>query len=54
MTTVAVVYHSGYGHTQAVAEAVAVGIQSVPGAQANLIPTGEAENASRATVPEAW
>jgi len=43
MTTVAVVYHSGYGHTQAVAEAVAVGIQSVPGAQANLIPTGEAE-----------
>lgn len=43
MTTVAVVYHSGYGHTQAVAEAVAAGIQSVAGAQAKLIPTGEAE-----------
>ena len=43
MTTVAVVYHSGYGHTQAVAEAVAAGIQGVPGAKVSLIPVGEAE-----------
>ena len=43
MATVAVVYHSGYGHTQAVAEAVAEGIRAVPGVQANLIPVAEAE-----------
>ena len=43
MTTVAVVYHSGYGHTQAVAEAVAAGIQGVPGAKVSLIPVAEAE-----------
>ena len=43
MTNIAVVYHSGYGHTRAVAEAVAAGIQSVAGAKASLIPTVEAE-----------
>jgi multimeric flavodoxin WrbA len=43
MTTVAVVYHSGYGHTQALAEAVAAGIESVPGVKASLVPTTEAE-----------
>ena len=43
MTTVAVVYHSGYGHTQALAEAVAGGIESVPGVKASLVPTTEAE-----------
>lgn len=43
MTTVAIVYHSGYGHTQAVAGAVAEGIQAVPGVKANLIPVSEAE-----------
>ena len=43
MTNIVVVYHSGYGHTQAVAEAVAAGVQAVPGAKISLIPTGEAE-----------
>jgi multimeric flavodoxin WrbA len=43
MTNIVVVYHSGYGHTQAVAEAVAAGARAVPGAQASLIPVGEAE-----------
>lgn len=43
MTTVAIVYHSGYGHTQAIAEAVAAGIQEVPGIKAALVPTSEAE-----------
>src|SRR5436190_12199166 len=43
MTTVAIVYHSGYGHTQAVAEAVAAGAQAVAGITASLIPVGEAE-----------
>jgi multimeric flavodoxin WrbA len=43
MTNIAIVYHSGYGHTQAVAEAVAAGVRSVAGAQVNLIPTAEAE-----------
>jgi multimeric flavodoxin WrbA len=43
MTTVAVVYHSGYGHTQAVAEALARGVQGVPDVQVNLISVAEAE-----------
>jgi multimeric flavodoxin WrbA len=43
MAKVAVVFHSGYGHTKAQAEAVARGAASVPGAEANLIPVGDAE-----------
>jgi len=43
MTSIAVVYHSGYGHTQAIAEAVAAGAQAVRGVKASLIPVGEAE-----------
>jgi NAD(P)H dehydrogenase (quinone) len=43
MATVAIVYHSGYGHTQALAEAVAAGAESVPGVKASLVPTTEAE-----------
>lgn len=43
MTTVAIVYHSGYGHTQALAEAVAAGAEGVPGVKTTLIPTTEAE-----------
>jgi NAD(P)H dehydrogenase (quinone) len=36
MTTVAIVYHSGYGHTEVVAKEVAEGVSST-GATANLI-----------------
>lgn len=43
MTNIAIVYHSGYGHTQAVAEAVAAGVRGVAGAQVSLIPVAEAE-----------
>src|ERR1700756_804301 len=43
MTNIAIVYHSGYGHTQAVAEAVAAGARDVAGAKVNLIPVAEAE-----------
>lgn len=43
MSNVAVVYHSGYGHTQALAEAVAKGVQAVAGAKVSLIPVAEAE-----------
>ncbi|HEY1927967.1 MAG TPA: flavodoxin family protein [Caulobacteraceae bacterium] len=39
---VAVVYHSGYGHTVKVAEAVARGVASVDGASVELIEAGEA------------
>ena len=42
MSTVAIAYHSGYGHTAAVAEAVARGAASVPGVRAVLIPVEEA------------
>jgi multimeric flavodoxin WrbA len=43
MTNVAIVYHSGYGHTQAVAEAVGAGAGSIPGVKVALILTSEAE-----------
>ena len=43
MTNVAVVFHSGFGHTKAVAEAVAKGAQQVPGVTATLISVDEAE-----------
>lgn len=36
MTTIAVVYHSGYGHTAVVAEYVAKGVETVAGATARL------------------
>ena len=43
MSNVAIVYHSGYGHTQALAEAVATGAGVVPGTTVSLIPVAEAE-----------
>jgi NAD(P)H dehydrogenase (quinone) len=41
--TVAVVYHSGRGHTARQAEAVTAGVQRVAGVQALLIPVGEVD-----------
>jgi multimeric flavodoxin WrbA len=38
MSTIAVVYHSGYGHTAKQAQAVAEGVGSVAGAKAILVP----------------
>ena len=43
MSKVAIVYHSGYGHTQALAEAVAKGAESVAGTKVSLIPVAEAQ-----------
>ena len=44
MVSVAVVYHSGFGHTQALAEAVATGARSVGNSiSVSLIPVAEAE-----------
>ena len=43
MRTIAVVYHSGFGHTHALAEAVAKGAESVPGTKVNRVPVGEVE-----------
>ena len=43
MAQVAVVFHSGYGHTKAQAEAVAQGAASVKGTEVALIPVGDAE-----------
>jgi len=41
MTNVAIVYHSGFGHTAAVAEHVAKGVSSVPGVGARLYKADE-------------
>jgi NAD(P)H dehydrogenase (quinone) len=43
MTNVAIVYHSGYGHTAKLAQAVADGAARVPGTHVNLISTDEVE-----------
>ena len=41
--TVAVVYHSGYGHTARQAEAVRRGVETVPGAAVLLLTSDEAQ-----------
>jgi NAD(P)H dehydrogenase (quinone) len=43
MAKVAIVYHSGFGHTKVLADAVAKGAASVAGTQVDLIPVAEAE-----------
>ena len=43
MSNVAIVYHSGFGHTKALAEVVAAGAQVNPGTRVSLIPVAEAE-----------
>lgn len=43
MSNIAIVYHSGYGHTKVLAESVAAGVRSVPGAHVALVPVAEAE-----------
>ena len=43
MSKIAVVYHSGFGHTKALADSVAAGVGRVPGAEAVLIPAADAE-----------
>ena len=43
MAKVAVVYHSGYGHTAEQAKAVIRGAESVEGTQTNLIPVDQVE-----------
>jgi len=43
MTSIAIVYHSGYGHTKAVAEAVLAGAAQVAGTQVHLVAAEDAE-----------
>jgi multimeric flavodoxin WrbA len=43
MSNIAIVYHSGFGHTKALAEAVARGADGVTDAKVSLIEVGEAE-----------
>ena len=43
MTSIAVVYHSGYGHTKVQAEAVQRGASSVTGANATLMAVEDVE-----------
>lgn len=43
MTQIAIVYHSGYGHTATLAEAVREGALRVPGSQVALVKVEEAE-----------
>jgi len=43
MAKIAVVYHSGYGHTASLARAVKEGAERIPGTQVDLVPVEEAE-----------
>ena len=43
MSKIVIVYHSGYGHTKALAEAVLDGARSVPGTEASLAAADDAE-----------
>src|SRR5258708_13207821 len=43
MSKVVVVYHSGYGHTGALAEAVAKGARSVADVNVSLLPVADVE-----------
>jgi NAD(P)H dehydrogenase (quinone) len=52
MAKVAIVYHSGFGHTKVLAEAVAKGAASVAGTVVDLVPVAEAE-AKQATLDAA-
>jgi NAD(P)H dehydrogenase (quinone) len=50
MTRIAIVYHSGYGHTRRQAEAVLRGAEAVPGVAARLLPVADLAAAES----EAW
>lgn len=43
MATVSVLYHSGFGHTKVIAEAVARGARQVQGTEVNLVPVEAVE-----------
>ncbi|GLH72460.1 FMN reductase [Geothrix limicola] len=43
MSQIAIVYHSGFGHTKVVAEQVKAGAESVPGTKARLISVEEVD-----------
>lgn len=53
MTQVAIVYHSGYGHTKKQAEAVLAGAAGVDGVKATLIAVGEVTDDTWATLEAA-
>ncbi len=42
-THIAIVYHSGYGHTRRQAEPVQAGVEQLDGVQALLLSVGDAE-----------
>ncbi|NDH39172.1 MAG: flavodoxin family protein, partial [Gammaproteobacteria bacterium] len=40
-TSIAVVYHSGYGHTEVISQAVAEGASSIDGVEVTIISAGD-------------
>ncbi|MBC7797608.1 MAG: flavodoxin family protein [Pyrinomonadaceae bacterium] len=44
MSKIAIVYHSGFGHTKVVAESVEKGAKNVEGAEVTLIPVAEVDD----------
>ncbi len=54
MTKIAIVFHSGFGHTKAVAERVQKGAAGVPGVQATLISVAELPSAEGKPAGGRW
>ncbi|MEZ5650338.1 MAG: flavodoxin family protein [Burkholderiaceae bacterium] len=53
MTTVAIVFHSGYGHTRRVAEALAEGVRQAGAARPALLPVEDLDDAGWRTLAQA-
>jgi NAD(P)H dehydrogenase (quinone) len=51
-TSIAVVYHSGYGHTEVIAEAVAEGARSVEGVTVSVVTAGDIETPDSAALTQ--
>jgi len=51
-TSLAVIYHSGYGHTEVVAQAVAEGARTVDGVDVTLIAAADIESADSAALEQ--
>ena len=43
MSSISIVYHSGFGHTKVMAEQIKAGAEQVPGTQVHLVPVEEIE-----------
>ena len=51
-TSIAVVYHSGYGHTEVIAQAVAEGARGVDGVEVAVVAAGDIDSPESAALAQ--